>query len=394
MNIPLPGGLASFHSSKVANLPLIHLGESGIPSELPSISTNVRAGRPIQVPTLIRRGRFSASIGHAVLFNCSRYLQPIPGSDGIIIAIGCGFGAFLWDWRFTTLHTLAVPDHMPFHMAITTGRFALAILILITLITITSLRASGFCHFLYQFLWRFHSRTVGLPVLGRSHARSWPRSPTTSSQSHLAWALPSRSCPSPTQETTSNRHSLVCHTEGESRLPRRSSSRKCVSYPTTISIAPKIHWTPSPSAQSVQYRCQHSHNPLAVSLKCWADWKYGYHYAKDYDVTCLVCGLRHWLSINLMSMWHVSLHDTIDTPSHTPAHTQLLEHTPPYNRLWSLAFEKGIYDQHFHFRLLSWGDCHRDAFTQAQQLPRIPHGFWRRLLEVTVTYSLSDYNNW
>jgi len=32
-----------------------------------------------------------------------------------------------------------------------------------------------------------------------------------------------------------------------------------------------------------------------------------------------------------MSMRHVSLHDTIDTPSHTPAHTRLLEHTPPYN---------------------------------------------------------------
>ena len=34
-----------------------------------------------------------------------------------------------------------------------------------------------------------------------------------------------------------------------------------------------------------------------------------------------------------MSMRHVSLHDTIDTPSHTPAHTRLLEHTPPYNSL-------------------------------------------------------------
>jgi len=31
-------------------------------------------------------------------------------------------------------------------------------------------------------------------------------------------------------------------------------------------------------------------------------------------------------------MRHVSLHDTIDTPSHTPAHTRLLERTPPYNR--------------------------------------------------------------
>jgi len=28
-------------------------------------------------------------------------------------------------------------------------------------------------------------------------------------------------------------------------------------------------------------------------------------------------------------MRHVSLHDTIDTPSHTPAHTRLLERTPP-----------------------------------------------------------------
>ena len=34
-----------------------------------------------------------------------------------------------------------------------------------------------------------------------------------------------------------------------------------------------------------------------------------------------------------MSMRHVSLHDTIDTSSHTPAHTRLLERTPPYNVL-------------------------------------------------------------
>jgi len=39
-------------------------------------------------------------------------------------------------------------------------------------------------------------------------------------------------------------------------------------------------------------------------------------------------------------MRHVSLHDTIDTPSHTPAHTRLLEHTPPYNRLWALVFKR------------------------------------------------------
>jgi len=27
----------------------------------------------------------------------------------------------------------------------------------------------------------------------------------------------------------------------------------------------------------------------AVQEKCWADWKDGYHYAKDHDVTCLIC---------------------------------------------------------------------------------------------------------
>jgi len=28
-------------------------------------------------------------------------------------------------------------------------------------------------------------------------------------------------------------------------------------------------------------------NVIAVLEECSADWKYGYHYAKDYDVTCL-----------------------------------------------------------------------------------------------------------
>jgi hypothetical protein len=30
-------------------------------------------------------------------------------------------------------------------------------------------------------------------------------------------------------------------------------------------------------------------NIIAVLEKCWADWEYGYHYAKDYDVTYLLC---------------------------------------------------------------------------------------------------------
>jgi hypothetical protein len=28
---------------------------------------------------------------------------------------------------------------------------------------------------------------------------------------------------------------------------------------------------------------------IAVLEECCADWKYGYHYAKDYEVTCLFC---------------------------------------------------------------------------------------------------------
>jgi len=28
---------------------------------------------------------------------------------------------------------------------------------------------------------------------------------------------------------------------------------------------------------------------LLASVQCWADWKYGYHYAKDNNVTCLFC---------------------------------------------------------------------------------------------------------
>jgi len=28
---------------------------------------------------------------------------------------------------------------------------------------------------------------------------------------------------------------------------------------------------------------------IAILQKCWADWEFGYHFAKDYDVTCLFC---------------------------------------------------------------------------------------------------------
>jgi len=84
-------------------------------------------------------------------------------------------------------------------------------------------------------------------------------------------------------------------------------------------------------------------------------------------------------------MRHVSLHDTIDTPLHTPAHTRLLERTPPYNRLWALAFKQRTDDQHFHFRLSSGGHRYGEASPQAKQLPRTPPYFWLWLLDVTRT---------
>jgi len=83
-------------------------------------------------------------------------------------------------------------------------------------------------------------------------------------------------------------------------------------------------------------------------------------------------------------MRHVSLHDPIDTPSHTPAHTRLLERTPPYNRLWAFAFKTGTVDQYFHFHL-SCGHRHGEASPQAKQLPRTPPYIWRRPLDITHT---------
>ena len=83
-----------------------------------------------------------------------------------------------------------------------------------------------------------------------------------------------------------------------------------------------------------------------------------------------------------MWMRHVLLHSTIDTPSHTPAHSQLLEYTPWFNRLWALESKKGNKDWHFHFHLLSGGHRHREASPQAKQLPHILVGFWQLLRDV------------
>jgi len=84
-------------------------------------------------------------------------------------------------------------------------------------------------------------------------------------------------------------------------------------------------------------------------------------------------------------MRNVSLHDTMDTPSHTPAHTRLLEHMPPYNRLCALVFITETDDKHFHFRLSSEGHRHAEVSPQAMRWPRIPPCFGRPLLDVSHT---------
>jgi len=82
---------------------------------------------------------------------------------------------------------------------------------------------------------------------------------------------------------------------------------------------------------------------------CWADWENGYQYAKDYDATCDFCSERHLSLINLMSMRHVSLHNTTVRHLHTPARTGLLDHAPLYNRWWAIAFSKDTDNAHLRF---------------------------------------------
>jgi hypothetical protein len=93
--------------------------------------------------------------------------------------------------------------------------------------------------------------------------------------------------------------------------------------------------------------------------------------------------IRHWSTICRCDMSH---HTIQWTPSHTPTHTRLLEHTPPYNKLWTLVFKKGTNDEYVHF-LLSSGcqHCHGEASQQAKQLPRTLPYFWQRPLDLTYT---------
>jgi len=98
-----------------------------------------------------------------------------------------------------------------------------------------------------------------------------------------------------------------------------------------------------------------------------------------------------------MLVRHVSLHNMIETPLHTPAHARLLEHTPSYNTLWALAVKKPTDNKYFHFQSLSGGQHrHGEASPDAKQLPHIPPYCWRRLLDVTRTVwetTITDNSN-
>jgi hypothetical protein len=141
--ISMAYGLAGYLSHKVAYVLLTSRGESCIPNELTSISPNMRSRGTIQVLNVVPGGRFSARIGHPIVFDLSHHLHRIPGvGDSIILGIGCGLGAFLCAGKFTAFHAVAVPDLIPFLLAIKTGRFTLALLILVTLVTFPGLPAT------------------------------------------------------------------------------------------------------------------------------------------------------------------------------------------------------------------------------------------------------------
>jgi len=70
---------------------------------------------------------------------------------------------------------------------------------------------------------------------------------------------------------------------------------------------------------------------LASLEKCLADWKYRYQYGKDYNIIYLFWSEHHQSSIDRMWMQHVSLHNTIKTPSRISGHMLLLKPTPPCN---------------------------------------------------------------
>ena len=121
--IPMSDGLARYPSRKIANFPLILLGESHVLRELPLVSTNVRGGGTIQVPTLLPSSRFSAGNCRPMNFEC---LCRNRGISNRILHVW-GIGAFRHDGRITAFRARAVRDIMLFLMALKTHRFALEI---------------------------------------------------------------------------------------------------------------------------------------------------------------------------------------------------------------------------------------------------------------------------
>jgi len=141
-------GLASYPSRNIANLLLVLLGKSCITNEPSSISPTVSGGFTIHVPTLLWWGRFSAGISHPVVSNCSCHLRWIPGSgDGIILGLGYSLGASLRDGRITTFYARAVPNCMPFLIAMETCWLTFPVsLLLVTLVTFPALTVFPFAY--------------------------------------------------------------------------------------------------------------------------------------------------------------------------------------------------------------------------------------------------------
>jgi len=143
-NICMPDDLGCYSFSEFSYLSVMLLVGYRRVIELPVISIYVRGGGTVQVPTVIPWGRLSACSCH--LGDCGgwHFCLNHGGSNHVIIGIGSSVSTFLHDETFTEFDTRAVTDLMPFLMAIRAGQFALAMLMLFTLITFPTLPAFTF----------------------------------------------------------------------------------------------------------------------------------------------------------------------------------------------------------------------------------------------------------
>jgi len=96
----MPDGLACYPTIIVANLPLISPSVLRVPNGILSISTNVRGGGTIHVPTLIpwdSRVPSSRDFYPVVLYCCRRPRRP----RRIRCGLSCGFRSFRRYWATT-----------------------------------------------------------------------------------------------------------------------------------------------------------------------------------------------------------------------------------------------------------------------------------------------------